>query len=40
MALNFAFIVPKEEVDKAGENFGHAPVGTGPYLLKEWKSGQ
>ena len=40
MALNFAFIVPKEEVAKAGENFGHAPVGTGPYLLKEWKSGQ
>ena len=30
MALNFAFIVPKEEVEKAGENFGHAPVGTGP----------
>lgn len=40
MALNFAFIVPKEEVDKAGENFGHAPVGTGPYTLKEWKSGE
>lgn len=40
MALNFAFIVPKEEVDKAGENFGHAPVGTGPFVLKEWKSGQ
>lgn len=40
MALNFAFIVPKEEVDKAGENFGHAPVGTGPYTLKQWQSGQ
>lgn len=40
MALNFAFIVPKEEVDKAGENFGHAPVGTGPYTLTEWKSGE
>ncbi|HLO33094.1 MAG TPA: ABC transporter substrate-binding protein [Anaerolineales bacterium] len=40
MALNFAFIVPKEEVEKAGENFGHAPVGTGPFLLKEWKSGE
>jgi ABC-type transport system substrate-binding protein len=26
MALNFAFIVPKEEVEKAGENFGHAAV--------------
>jgi len=40
MALNFAFIVPKEEVEKAGENFGHAPVGTGPFILKEWVSGQ
>lgn len=40
LALNFAFIVPKEEVEKAGENFGHAPVGTGPYTLKEWQPGQ
>ncbi len=40
MALNFAFIVPKEEVEKAGENFGHAPVGTGPFTLKNWTSGQ
>jgi peptide/nickel transport system substrate-binding protein/oligopeptide transport system substrate-binding protein len=40
MALNFAFIVPKEEVEKAGENFGHAPVGTGPFKLTEWKSGE
>ncbi|MCX6064639.1 MAG: ABC transporter substrate-binding protein, partial [Chloroflexi bacterium] len=40
MAINFAYIVPKEEVEKAGENFGHAPVGTGPYTLKEWVAGQ
>lgn len=40
MALNFSFIVPKEEVEKAGENFGHAPVGTGPFVLKEWKPGE
>jgi ABC-type transport system substrate-binding protein len=40
MALNFAFIVPQEEVEKAGENFGHAPVGTGPFTLKEWQPGQ
>jgi peptide/nickel transport system substrate-binding protein/oligopeptide transport system substrate-binding protein len=40
MALNFAFIVPKEEVEKEGENFGHKPTGTGPYMLKEWKSGE
>ena len=40
MALNFAFIVPKEEVQKQGENFGHQPVGTGPFVLKGWTSGQ
>ncbi|HLF00621.1 MAG TPA: ABC transporter substrate-binding protein [Anaerolineales bacterium] len=40
LALNFAFIVPKEEVEKAGENFGHVPVGTGPFKLKEWVTGQ
>jgi ABC-type transport system substrate-binding protein len=40
MAINFAFIVPKEEVEKAGKNFGHAPVGTGPYKLTEWVAGQ
>jgi ABC-type transport system substrate-binding protein len=40
MAINFAYIVPKEEVEKAGENFGHAPVGTGPYKLKDWTAGQ
>ncbi len=40
MALNFAYIVPKEEVEKAGANFGHQPVGTGPFKLKEWVAGQ
>jgi peptide/nickel transport system substrate-binding protein/oligopeptide transport system substrate-binding protein len=40
MALNFAFNVPKEEVEKEGENFGHKPTGTGPYMLQEWKSGE
>ncbi len=40
VALNFAFIVPKEAVEAAGENFGHQPVGTGPFVLKEWVAGQ
>ena len=30
----------KEEVEKAGAEFGHQPVGTGPFTLKEWKSGE
>jgi ABC-type transport system substrate-binding protein len=40
LALNFAFIVPREAVEAAGENFGHEPVGTGPFTLQEWVAGQ
>ena len=40
MALNFAYIVPKEIVEQEGDNFGHAPQGTGPFTLQEWKPGQ
>jgi ABC-type transport system substrate-binding protein len=40
MALNFAFIVPKEEVDKYKDDFGHHPVGTGPFTFDTWASGQ
>ncbi|WP_152046829.1 ABC transporter substrate-binding protein [Aureimonas psammosilenae] len=40
MALNFSFIVPKEEVEKAGADFGRSPVGTGAFKLSEWTLGQ
>jgi peptide/nickel transport system substrate-binding protein len=40
MAINFASIVPKEEVDKWGADFGKHPVGTGAYSLAQWKLGQ
>ncbi len=40
MALNFAFIVPQEAVDEWGDEFGHHPVGTGPFVFKSWNSGQ
>lgn len=40
MALNFAHVVPKEEVEKPGADFGHNPVGTGAFRLKEWVLGQ
>ncbi|MET1028307.1 MAG: ABC transporter substrate-binding protein, partial [Dongiaceae bacterium] len=39
-ALNFSFVVPKEEVEKYGDDFGHHPVGTGDYMMKEWLKGQ
>ena len=35
-----SFVVPKEIADKQGKNFGHKPVGTGPFIVKSWKSGQ
>lgn len=40
MALNFAYVVPKEEVEKAGADFGKKPVGTGAFKVTEWTSGQ
>lgn len=40
MALNFSFIVPKEEVEKSGADFGRNPVGTGAFKLAEWTLGQ
>ncbi|WP_242041248.1 ABC transporter substrate-binding protein [Leptolyngbya sp. FACHB-261] len=40
MAINFSAVVPKEEVEKYGEDFGKHPVGTGPYKLAKWDLGK
>ena len=40
MAINFAFVVPKEEVEKYGADFGHHPVGTGAFKFVSWSLGQ
>jgi oligopeptide transport system substrate-binding protein len=40
MAINFGFVVPKEEVEKYGADFGHHPVGAGAYKFVEWQLGQ
>ena len=40
LALNFAMVVPKEEVEKKGNDFGKHPVGTGAFKFKEWVLGQ
>jgi peptide/nickel transport system substrate-binding protein len=39
--LDFSYlgIVSKSAVEKAGEEFGRRPVGSGPYTLKDWKAG-
>ncbi|MBY8916991.1 ABC transporter substrate-binding protein [Nitratireductor sp. L1-7-SE] len=40
LALNFAHVVPKEEVEKHGADFGKHPVGSGAFKLSEWTLGQ
>ncbi len=40
LALNFAFAVPREEVERPGGDFGKHPVGTGAFMLAEWKLGE
>jgi ABC-type transport system substrate-binding protein len=40
VAINFAFAVPREEVEKYGPDFGRNPVGTGAYKMTEWSLGQ
>nr|WP_116132058.1 ABC transporter substrate-binding protein [Tropicimonas sp. IMCC34043] len=40
MAINFSSIVPKEEVEKWGLDFGKHPVGSGAFKLSDWTLGQ
>ena len=40
LAMPYYFAVPKEEVDKWGKDFNTHPVGTGPFMFKEWKRGK
>jgi len=38
--MSASYVVPREEVERQGADFGSRPVGTGPYVLKEWRHGQ
>jgi ABC-type transport system substrate-binding protein len=40
LAMPFAAAVPAEEVARWGEDFARHPIGTGPFILQEWISGQ
>ena len=40
LGLAHAAVVPREEVEKAGERFGRAPVGTGPFKFVRWEPNQ
>lgn len=38
MTMTAAYVVPREEIDRLGEDFSTHPVGTGPFVLREWFS--
>jgi peptide/nickel transport system substrate-binding protein/oligopeptide transport system substrate-binding protein len=40
LGLANAAVVPQEEVEKLGERFGLAPVGTGPFKFVRWEPNQ
>ena len=40
LGMSASYVVPREEVERQGADFGSRPVGTGPYVLEEWRHGQ
>jgi len=40
LSLTTAYVVPKEEVERWGPDFSFHVVGSGPFLLKEWRHGR
>lgn len=37
LTLGFAYVIPKEAVDQYGKDFFQNPVGTGPFIFRDWK---
>lgn len=40
LAVGAAKVIPREAVEELGKEFGHRPVGTGPFRLKAWERGK
>ena len=36
LSMKFFSVVPKEAIEQLRDNFGKAPVGTGPFIFKKW----
>lgn len=39
LAMNYAFVVPREITEHYGEDFRRNPIGTGPFKFSVWKEG-
>ena len=39
LTLPGALVVPREAVERSGSSFASHPVGTGPYMLTQWRRG-
>jgi ABC-type transport system substrate-binding protein len=39
LTMPYAFVVPQEAVEKYGKDFRANPVGTGPFVFKQWDEG-
>jgi peptide/nickel transport system substrate-binding protein/oligopeptide transport system substrate-binding protein len=37
LTMTAAYVVPKEEVERLGHEFSTYPMGTGPFMLREWR---
>jgi peptide/nickel transport system substrate-binding protein/oligopeptide transport system substrate-binding protein len=37
LTMTAAYVVPEEEVRRRGKDFATHPVGSGPFMLREWK---
>ncbi len=40
LSLTTAYVVPREEVERWGPDFSFHAVGSGPFILKEWRHGR
>jgi peptide/nickel transport system substrate-binding protein len=40
LSMPYCSVVPFEATDNYGQDFGRNPVGTGPFMMKYWKSGE
>lgn len=39
LSMQYCSVIPREAIEKYGSNFRANPVGTGPFMYKNWKEG-